>query len=149
MAVGARVQAWLSLAVARNSLYGYLVGPSLPEIERAVVAAIDEFVAQQTWVTSSPWSVHERESADDDETDGWRLGFHYQLPDPHDERPGWFADVERLLELSRKLLRTFQHDVLIGIADDRTGCGEDILAVDSDEPDLDYLRRFLRGPSSR
>jgi len=138
-----------SSAVARNTLYGYLVGPSLPEIERAVVAAIDEFVAQQTWVTSSPWSVHERGSADDDETDGWRLGFHYQLPDPDDEIAGWFADVELLLELGVSLRRSFNHDVLIGIADNRTGCGEDILAVDSDEPDLDYLRRFLRGPSSR
>src|SRR4051812_12387842 len=98
--VGAIQGAWHALGVARETLYGYLVGLDLSEIEEAVIATIDDFVARQEWIISTPWSVHEGGSADDDGTSGWRLGFHLQLPDPQDEVPGWFADVESLLQLA-------------------------------------------------
>jgi hypothetical protein len=71
------------------------------------------------------------------------LGFNVDLPDPHEEPPGWVSDIEALLELAVQLRREFDHDIVVGISDNHTDCAEDIAEIDSDEPDVDYVRRFV------
>jgi hypothetical protein len=39
--------------------------------------------------------------------------------------------------------REFGRDFVIGIADNQTGCAEDIIQIESDAPNRDYLREFI------
>ena len=124
--------------MAQHSLYAYAIGLEFSAIATQVVERINAFIASRPWVCPDVWAVSQQRTAED-----WELGLNLSLPDPHQEPPGWFADVEAVVHFCTELRRDFHQDFAIGIADTRTGCGEDIIEVDSDQPDYDYLRKFI------
>lgn len=129
--------------MAKNSVYGYLIGSNFSDIAERVVERVEEFIGSRTWICPRVWSVDQPRIAFDGEPE-WDLGFNVDLPDPsYEEPPGWFFDIEALLEFAVQLRREFGHDIVFGISDNHTGCAEDIVEIESDEPDVDYVRRFI------
>jgi hypothetical protein len=86
--------------------------------------------------------VNQRRTADDGVSE-WELGLNLQLPGVAEVKVSWFSDVEVIVGFCVFLWREYYHPIAIGIGDDRTGCGEDIIEVDSENPDIEYLRRFI------
>ena len=84
------------------------------------------------------WAASQQRSAED-----WELGLNLSLPESYHEQLDWYSDVEAVVGFCMELHREFHHDFAIGIADTRTGCGEDIIEVGSEQPDYDYLRTFI------
>jgi len=65
------------------------------------------------------------------------------LPDPGDEPPGWFSDVERIAVFLGQLHAKTGRDFVIGIGDNEQGYSEDLFSVDRPQPDLVLLRRII------
>ncbi|HEX8372410.1 MAG TPA: hypothetical protein VF585_06500 [Chthoniobacterales bacterium] len=124
--------------MAHHTLYAYAIGPEFSGVAEQVAERIDSFIASRQWHSPDVWVVNQQRGADD-----WELGLNLSLPEPYHEPPGWFTDVEAVVGFCTELRREFHHDFAIGIADARTGCGEDIIEVSSEPPDYDYLRRFI------
>ena len=127
---------------SQNTLYAYLIGSSFDDIAEPVANRIEEFIRSRTWLCPRVWSVDRTLIAADGDPE-WNLGVCLDLPDPKVEPPGWFADVAALVGFLVQLRIEFQHDIILGLTDNRTGCAEDILEIDSDSPDLAYLRRVI------
>jgi hypothetical protein len=124
--------------MAQHSLYAYAIGLELEAIASPLVASVNTFISKRSWICPDVWAVDQQLNSED-----WNLGLNLLLPDPYSEPPGWFADVEAIVQFCLELRREFRHDFVVGIADNRTGCGEDIIEVNSDQPDYEYLRRFI------
>lgn len=124
--------------MARHTLYAYAIGLNFGSIAEPVVERINEFIDARQWVCPDVWAVSQQRTSED-----WELGLNLLLPDAPSEPPGWYADVEAIVAFCCQLRRDFQQDFVIGIADNRTGCGEDIIEVTSDCPKYDYLRKFI------
>lgn len=124
--------------MAQHTLYAYAIGLDFSAIAEQVVGRINSFIASRQWHSPDVWAVSQQRSAED-----WELGLNLSLPEPHHEPPDWFSDVEAVVRFCTELRREFHHDFAIGIADARTGCGEDIIEVGSEPLDYDYLRRFI------
>ena len=124
--------------MAKHNLYAYAIGLEFSAIASRVVERINEFISSRQWVCPDVWAVSQQRTSED-----WELGLNLSLPDSYQELPGWYSDVEAVVAFCCQLRRDFQHDFVIGIADTRTGCGEDIIEVESDTPDYDYLRKFI------
>ncbi len=137
------------LSRPQNTLYAYLVDADFTRISERVVQRIEEFIENRTWVCPRVCGV-DRMRALEDGSPEWNLGLNLDLPNPQDEPPGWFSDVEALVGVAVQLRREFQCNVILEITDNRTGCAEDIMEIDCDLPDLNYLRRFIgTGHTSR
>ena len=128
--------------MAKNTVYGYFIGSNFSDISERAVERVEEFIRSRTWICRRVWSVDQPRIASDGQPE-WDLGFNVDLPDPYEEPSGWFSDIEALLEFALQLRREFGHDIVIGISDNRTVCAEDIIEIDSEQPDVDYLRRFI------
>jgi hypothetical protein len=128
--------------MSQHTIYAYLVGSDLSDVSESLVERSEEFMESRTWICPRVWIVDQARLASDGVRQ-WDLGFNIDLADSHSEKPGWFADIEALVTFAAELRRELNHDFVVGISDNRSGCSEDILEIDSDDPDLDYLRRFI------
>ena len=124
--------------MAHHTLYAYAIGLEFSSIAEQVVERINRFIESRQWICPDVWAVSQRRSDEDREH-----GLNLSLPESYQEQPGWYSDVEAVVGFCSELRREFHHDFAIGIADARTGCGEDIIEVGSEQPDYDYLRRFI------
>lgn len=124
--------------MAKHNLYAYAIGLEFSAYALRIVEHINEFIASRQWVCPDIWAVNQRRTAGD-----WELGFNLSLPDPYQEIPGWYADVEAVVGFCCQLRSDFGYDFVVGIADSQTGIAEDIIEVQSDQPDYDYLRQFI------
>jgi hypothetical protein len=129
--------------MTKHSLFAYAIGLQFSAIAPQVVERINDFIANRRWVCPDVWVVNQQRTDED-----WELGLNLALPDPWEETPGWYADVEAVVAFCCQLRRDFDQDFTIGIADNRTGCAEDIIEVVSDQPHCDYLRKFIGAEAS-
>jgi hypothetical protein len=125
-------------SMSQHILYAYAVGLEFSEITSALTAQIEAFIANRRWTCPEIWSVDQSRNSED-----WALGLNLALPNPSAEIPGWYADVEAIVAFCTESRHEFNCDFVIGIADSRTGCGEDIVDIDSDRPNYGYLRKFI------
>jgi len=124
--------------VAQYTLYAYAIGLESHRIADQLVERFHGFIASREWRCPEVWTINQQR------TDGdWELGLNLSLPEPHDEPLDWYSDVEAIVAFCTELRREYQQDFVIGIADARTGCGEDIIEVGSGQPAYEYLRRFI------
>ena len=114
------------------------MGLEFDAIAEQVVERVNGFIESRQWHCHDVWAVNQQCTDED-----WVFGLNLSLPEPHNEPPEWFSDVEAIVGFCRELRREYHQDFVIGIADARTGCNEDIIEVDSAQSDIGYLRRFI------
>jgi hypothetical protein len=106
-----------------------------------------EFIAGRHWFAGSVSFVNQRYSEETCTRPGdlqlWDLGLTLQLPEPGEESPGWFADVEAVAQFLGTLHRECGRDFVIGIADTETSITDDLFTVSTDSPDLGRLRSVI------
>jgi hypothetical protein len=133
--------------LARHTLYAYVDGSNLHAIAAELESRLERFVEGGGWHVRTPTIVNQTRPDDPTLKPGdlpdWELGLNLDLPDPGDEPPGWFADVERIVRFLGELNATFGRDFVIGIGDTERGNSEDLFFVDSALPDLNRLRQVI------
>lgn len=132
----------------RHTLYAYVEGSDLYDIESQLVDQLTSFVASRSWVCSDAWVVNQRGDSKDpslgpDDLPDWDLGINIALPDPGSETPGWYADVEETARYLAELHAATGRDFVIGIDDSVTGIAEDLFFIESDTIDLAKLRQMI------
>ena len=103
----------------------------------AVVHRVNEFISSRKWVCRDVWAVNQERAAGDGE-----VGLNLLLPEPHHEPPGWFQDVESIVAFCVRARQQLQRDFVIGIAGSN-GRSEDIIEIDSESPNVEYIKRFI------
>jgi len=132
--------------MSKHSLFAYVDGADLHEIEGELDAKFVDFIRNRSWKLHIPWVVNQRgctQGLRDGDLPTWDLGLNLVLPDIGHEPEGWFSDVEQIAKLAGELHSQFGRDFVIGIADTKTGITEDLFDVDSDTPDLALLRQVI------
>jgi hypothetical protein len=133
--------------VPRHILYAYVDGCDHQDIAEVLDARLTEFVEGRKWTAGRAWSVNQVQDEDGslkgDDLPLWDLGINLELPDPGEEPPGWFADVQAIAVFAGTLHREFGRDFVIGIEDTETGIAEDLFYVSTDIPDLGRLRSII------
>ncbi|HSJ04956.1 MAG TPA: hypothetical protein VK956_20955 [Verrucomicrobium sp.] len=125
-----------------NTLYAYAVGSDLGLTSSRVVEEIASFIASREWLCPEVWSVNHTSKQE-----GHQLGIRLELPGAENPPPGWFEDVEAVVQCCTELREEFGHDFIVGISDPTAG-DEDVIEIDSDQPDVDFLRKFTIEASS-
>ena len=128
--------------MAKNTIYAYLIGNELGAIADTIVAQINEFITHQNWICSNIWAVNQQRNTDEGHKE-WELGINIDLPDPNQEPPGWFNDVKTIISFFVNIRKKYNHDIVVGISDNERGLAEDIREIDSDEPDIEFISRFI------
>ena len=126
----------------RNSLYAYFLGDDFSGFADRFVERATQFIQGQTWICSDVWVVNQRGSR----TDGipqWDLGFNLAVPDPYDEPPNWFRDVEDIVVFCIACRAEFDHDFEIGVSNNERHYSESIIEITATPPMLEYLRDFI------
>jgi hypothetical protein len=131
----------------RYTLYAYVDGADLEDVADTLDTRFAEFVASRDWVAGHASVVNQRHGEETCTQPGdlplWDLGLNLELPDPHTEPAGWFADVEAVAQFLGTLHREFGRGFIIGIADSQTRITEDLFYVSTDSPDLGKLRAII------
>jgi hypothetical protein len=130
----------------KHTLYAYVDGSDLLEIEIALEKKLDDLVKRTSWKCGIPRVVNQREAAaglQEGDLPLWDIGLNFDLPDVGQEPDGWFSDVERIAGIAGQLHALFDRDFVIGIADTKTGLTEDLFDIDSAAPDLTELRQII------
>jgi hypothetical protein len=128
--------------MTKNTIYAYVIGNDFNDIADQLIEQFDGFIAHRDWICPSIWTVNQQWVADDGHTE-WDLGLNIDLPDPYHEPLYWFNDVKSVASFLTTMRQKLKHDFVIGISDNEKGISEDIIEVDSDNPDIDYLERFI------
>ncbi|RST46245.1 hypothetical protein EJI01_28460 [Variovorax sp. MHTC-1] len=132
--------------MSKHTLFAYIEGADLEEIEEELEAKLVDFVKKRAWKLHIPWVVNQRGSTEglrDGDLPTWDLGLNLILPDTGREPEGWFSDVEQIAQFAGGLHSYFGRVFIIGLADAKTGITEDLFDVDSDAPDLVLLRQVI------
>lgn len=131
----------------RHTLYAYVEGFDLHDIAENLEAEFERFVSETTWLCGKPWIVNQKPKGDptlgSNDAPDWDLGLNMHLPDPGDEPPGWFADVERIAIFLGKLHAKTSRGFVIGYSDNELGFSEDLLSVNQPQPDLALLQEWF------
>jgi len=133
--------------MAQHTLYAYVDGSNLRGIAHDLETQLARFIEGSEWRSNRPWVVNQRH--DNDPTLGpgdlpdWELGLNVDLPDPDDEPPGWFSDIESIAQFLAVLRTISGRDFVIGICDNQRGYSEDLFFINSTEPDLSALRKII------
>jgi hypothetical protein len=128
--------------MSKNTLYIYFLGTDFCDFVDIFVKHADQFIQSRTWICPDIWTVNQRRTARDGVPE-WELGLNLDLPDPHQEPPGWFTDVEEIVIFCIACRTEFRHDIEIGISDNERQHCEAIIEITAEPPDLDYLRDFI------
>jgi hypothetical protein len=133
--------------MSRHILYAYVDGSDLDEIADILDARFEEFIENRHWTAGAASVVNQGREPDPTMQPGdlpdWDLGLNLELPDPGNEPPGWFADVESIARFLGTLHREYHRDFVIGIADSETGITDDLFTVSTHFPDLDELGAII------
>lgn len=78
-----------------------------------------------------------------DDLPSWDLGINFALPEPGEEPPGWFADVERIAAHAGSIFALIQRPIIIGVWDSKRKISEDLFDVNSPSPNIQELRNIL------
>ena len=131
----------------RHTLYAYVCGSDLNNIETDVLSRFDSFISNREWVCKQPHSVNQRHPADPSLKAGdrpdWDLGLNMPLPDPGHEQPGWYSDVVAIAEFLAAIAGETPREFVIGIHDGQAGTAEDLHYIKSADPALDRLRAII------
>lgn len=103
----------------------------------AVVEAVNSFISSRSWKCAEVWAVSQLSEDGEGE-----LGLNLALPDVGEEPDGWYEDVEAVVSFCVRLRREVGRDFVVGLAH-QGGVAEDVIDIDSDEPNTRYLRRFI------
>ena len=134
--------------MAQHTLYAYVEGSDLDDVVADEIMDLTEaFVGETAWRFGKPWLVNQRLDNDPNVRPGdlpaWELGLNFDLPDPHNEPPGWFVDVERIAVFCGELHTATGRDFVIGIGDNQRGYSEDLFYIRTASPDLNKLRMII------
>jgi hypothetical protein len=132
--------------MARQTLFAYVDGYDLDDVAADLERQFAAFVASRTWRSPDVWVVNQRDPAAPSDTKDlpqWDLGLNMDLPDPGAESPGWFADVEAVVQFLARLHAATGRNFVIGIQDNEADFNEDLFTVDSPTPDLARLRALI------
>ena len=139
--------------MSRHTLYAYVEGSDLLELAGELENRFRRFVADSTWHFCKPSVVNQIHPTDDSLRPGdlpdWDLGLNLDLPDPGEDPPGWFSDVEQIARFLGELRGPLCRNFVIGIGDNQTGISEDLFFVTSRLPDLDTLRQIIGANDER
>jgi hypothetical protein len=128
--------------MAKSTIYAYLIGNDFKGIATPIVEQINSFIGQKNWICSEIWAVNQQRETEDGSIK-WELGINLDLPDPYQEPPGWFEDVNSIISFCVNIRKEYNHYIVIGISDNESGITEDIIEIDSDEPDIEYIKNFI------
>ncbi len=124
--------------MAKNTLFAYVLGTEFGIVAGRLIERIESFISSRSWICSNVHSVNQQRSPED-----WELGINLDLPDPYQESPGWLEDVEAVVGFCAEQRLELNQDFIVGISDNEAGFSEDIIEIDSEKPNLDYLRKFI------
>ncbi len=129
-------------------MYAYVDGSDLHEVADLLDQRFSDFLASRTWACPDAWTVDQRQSDDDSslrpgDLPDWELGINVTLPDPGQERLGWFKDIEAVVLFLGTLHKETGRCFVIGIADNKTGVADDLFFVRTVDPDLARLRQII------
>jgi hypothetical protein len=128
--------------MTKNTIYAYVIGNDFNDIADKLVEKFDDFISHRDWICPKIWTVNQQWEADDGQSE-WNLGLNIDLPDPYQEPFGWFSDVKSVASFMTTMREEYRHNFVIGISDNEKGLSEDIIEIDSDNPDIEYLKRFI------
>jgi len=138
----------LESKMSRHTLYAYVEGSDLHEVAELLSERFAEFVASRDWICPDAWTVDQHQGDDDPslrpgDLPHWELGINVELPDPGQERRGWFGDIEAIALFLGALPKATGRGFVVGIADSTTGVADDLFFVRSADPDLNRLRQII------
>ncbi|MEM8672244.1 MAG: hypothetical protein AAGG48_32315 [Planctomycetota bacterium] len=125
--------------MTKHILYAYVCGNRIDECAADLIEAFDDLIAKRSWVNDDVFCV---DQVSDGTTDH-QLGINISLPDPGEERYGWFSDIIAIAELLAQLSSCTRREFAIGIFDTQTQISEDLHYVRSSDPDIDRLRAII------
>lgn len=132
--------------MSQQTLYAYVDGSDLSDIADELQSILERFVETRRW-RSVPWVVNQQHADDTTLRPGdlpdWDLGLNMELPDPYEEPPGWFSEVEDIARFLVELRVRTGRDFVMGIGDESRGIAEDIYYIDARGLDLEQLRRII------
>jgi len=132
--------------MSRQTLYAYVDGSDLSDIADELQLTLERFVETRRW-RSVPWVVNQQHDNDTTlrpgDLPGWDLGLNMELPDPDEEPPGWFSDVEDIARFLVELRARIGRGFVIGIGDESRGIAEDLYDIGEGGLDLEQLRRII------
>jgi len=120
-----------------HTLYAYVLAEEFPFNAKAIENRTMAFISSHEWKCPDCWAVNQTS-----ENATFELGLNMALPEPNQEPLGWYQDVEAVVQFCSELRREFSYDFVIGISN-KSGMSEDIIEIDSDSPNLEYLRKFI------
>lgn len=131
----------------QHTLYAYVDGSDLAEIAATVESRWLELVGSGGWRLHPPIVVNQLHARTPElnanDLPGWDLGVNLDLPNPGEEPPGWFADVERIAKFSGVLYAEILRPIVIGVWDAQRRLPEDLFDVDSPDPNIGELKAVL------
>ncbi|WP_157597737.1 MULTISPECIES: hypothetical protein [unclassified Rhizobacter] len=121
--------------MAKHTLYAYALPTAAPlDVDRLIVA-MQSFIASRKWTCPEVWPVNQGTGDTAD------VGLNMVLPDPGSELPGWFEDVAAVAMFCARSRPLFSCNFVIGAGDGKQA--DEITEIDSDNPRIDFIRRFL------
>jgi len=122
----------------QHVLYAYVEAHDFAPLAERLAARFADFIKGRQWVSGDAWPVNQRGEAGD-----WELGMNLELPNPHEEPEGWFADIEEIAVFLRELAGEFGFQFVIGIGDKSRGIAEDLFTVNSGPVDIERLQAII------
>jgi hypothetical protein len=88
----------------QHVLYAYAEGHAFAPVAEKLTARSADFIKGRKWVSGDAWPVNQRRQKG---AGNWELGMNLELPNPHEEPAGWFADIEEVAVFLRELAGEF------------------------------------------
>ena len=123
--------------MSKCTLSAYILPGESAVDQTAFVHRVNQFISARKWECEDVWAVAQERSDQDRE-----IGLNLLLPEPQQEPPGWFQDIEAIVAFCVQARRELERDFVIGIAG-ANGLSEDIIEIDSERPNVEYIKRFI------
>ena len=131
-----RLNRWADMA--SQTLYAYVDGADLDDVEELLEREILAFVADRRW-SRTTWFVNQRHPRDpsdnEDDLPLWDLGINHELPDRHTEQDGWFREIEDIARFLGALAAQSGRAFVIGVGHDDTGVTDDLFLIENGDID--------------
>ncbi|MGK0188386.1 MAG: hypothetical protein ACI9R3_004180 [Verrucomicrobiales bacterium] len=126
----------------KHALYAYVEGYDLDSVANPITDRLSGLINDRDWISGEAWVVNQKRG-DPANDGGWELGMNLELPDPHSEPDGWFADIEEIAIACNELAETHRRSFIIGIADQKTNVADDLFQIDGGAIDIERLRAII------